>query len=160
MGKMRAVGDFAPDFVLKNQHGQVIKFSEFRASQNVVLYFYPKDDTPGCTAEAKCFRDSFESFLELGALVVGISSDSPEAHMKFAEKYRLPFTLLSDTAGRVRKMYGVPSTLMFLPGRTTFIIDSKGIIRHVFSSQFNINKHIEESIRILKSIGSGSESNP
>lgn len=152
MTKALGSGDFAPDFVLKNQHGQVVKFSELRANQAVVLYFYPKDDTPGCTAEAKCFRDSYEQFLELGAVVVGISSDSPEAHMKFAEKYRLPFTLLSDSLGKVRKMFGVPNTLMVLPGRTTFIIDLQGQIRHVFSSQVNIQKHISESIRILNQL--------
>jgi peroxiredoxin Q/BCP len=156
MTKALTVGDFAPDFVLKNQHGQVVKFSDFRANQFVVLYFYPKDDTPGCTAEAKCFRDSYEQFLELGALVIGISSDSAEAHMKFAEKNRLPFTLLSDSLGRVRKMFGVPKTLMVLPGRTTFVINKYGEIKHVFSSQMNIQKHISEAVRILKQLQSNS----
>ena len=156
MTKALTVGDFAPYFVLKNQHGQVVKFSDFRANQSVVLYFYPKDDTPGCTAEAKCFRDSYEQFLELGALVIGISSDSAEAHMKFAEKNRLPFTLLSDSLGRVRKMFGVPKTLMVLPGRTTFVINKYGEIKHVFSSQMNIQKHISEAVRILKQLQSNS----
>jgi peroxiredoxin Q/BCP len=156
MTKALTVGDFAPDFVLKNQHGQVVKFSDFRANQSVVLYFYPKDDTPGCTAEAKCFRDSYEQFLDLGALVIGISSDSAEAHMKFAEKNRLPFTLLSDSLGRVRKMFGVPKTLMVLPGRTTFVINKYGEIKHVFSSQMNIQKHISEAVRILKQLQSNS----
>jgi thioredoxin-dependent peroxiredoxin len=156
MTKALTVGDFAPDFVLKNQHGQVVKFSDFRANQSVVLYFYPKDDAPGCTAEAKCFRDSYEQFLELGALVIGISSDSAEAHMKFAEKNRLPFTLLSDSLGRVRKMFGVPKTLMVLPGRTTFVINKYGEIKHVFSSQMNIQKHISEAVRILKQLQSNS----
>lgn len=150
--KTLSIGDFAPDFVLKNQHGQVVKFSDFRTKQPVVLYFYPKDDTPGCTAEAKCFRDSYEEFLQLGALVIGISSDTPEAHMKFAEKYQIPFTLLSDSLGQVRKMYGVPKTLLVLPGRTTFVIDKNGIIRHVFSSQTNVHKHIDEAIRILNQL--------
>ena len=156
MTKALTVGDFAPDFVLKNQHGQVVKFSDFRANQSVVLYFYPKDDTPGCTTEAKCFRDSYEQFLELGALVIGISSDSAEAHMKFAEKNSLPFTLLSDSLGRVRKMFGVPKTLMVLPGRTTFVINKYGEIKHVFSSQMNIQKHISEAVRILKQLQSNS----
>lgn len=156
MTKALTVGDFAPDFVLKNQHGQVVKFSDFRANQSVVLYFYPKDDTPGCTAEAKCFRDSYEQFLNLGALVIGISSDSAEAHMKFAEKNRLPFTLLSDSLGRVRKMFGVPKTLMVLPGRTTFVINKYGEIKHVFSSQMNIQKHISEAVRTLKQLQSNS----
>jgi thioredoxin-dependent peroxiredoxin len=152
MSKALSIGDFAPDFVLKNQHGQIVKFSEFRANQPVVLYFYPKDDTPGCTAEAKCFRDAYEQFLKLNALVVGISSDSPETHIKFSEKYQLPFTLLSDSSGRVRKMFGVPKTLLVLPGRTTFIIDKNGVIRHVFSSQINVHKHIDEAIRILNQL--------
>jgi len=150
--KTLTVGDFVPDFVLKNQHGQVIKFSDFRTNKPVVLYFYPKDDTPGCTAEAKCFRDSYEIFLKLGALVVGISSDSPETHMKFSEKNQLPFALLSDSLGKVRKMFGVPNTLLVLPGRTTFIIDKNGMIRHVFSSQLNIQKHIDEAIRVLNQL--------
>lgn len=152
MIKTLTVGDFVPDFVLKNQHGQVIKFSDFRTNKPVVLYFYPKDDTPGCTAEAKCFRDSYEIFLKLGALVVGISSDSPETHMKFSEKNQLPFALLSDSLGKVRKMFGVPNTLLVLPGRTTFIIDKNGMIRHVFSSQLNIQKHIDEAIRVLNQL--------
>lgn len=150
--KMLEVGDFAPDFVLRNQHNELVRLSDFRNKRNVVLYFYPKDDTPGCTAEAKCFRDNYEIFLSLGAEVIGVSSDSTASHIRFADKYKLPFILLSDVDGKVRELYGVTKTLFILPGRVTFVIDKQGIIRHIFSSQFNATKHIDEAMNILKSL--------
>lgn len=150
--KTLKIGDFAPDFVLKNQHGELVKFSEFRQNKAVVLYFYPKDDTPGCTMEARCFRDNYEVFRDLGAEVVGVSSDSISSHMRFADRHKLPFTLLSDSSSKVRKMYGVANTMMLIPGRVTFVIDHRGIIRSMFSSQFNAVKHIQEAIDTLKDI--------
>ncbi len=150
--KMLEVGDFAPDFTLRSQHNELIRLSDFRNKRNVVLYFYPKDDTPGCTAEAKCFRDNYEIFMSLGAEVIGVSSDSTASHIRFADKYKLPFILLSDVDGKVRELYGVSKTLFILPGRVTFVIDKQGIIRHIFSSQFNATKHIEEAMNILKSL--------
>ena len=118
----------------------------------IVLYFYPKDFTPGCTTEARTFRDNYEVFREMGAEVIGVSSDSVPSHRDFASKCNLPFTLLSDFGGKVRKLYGVPSSMGFIPGRVTYIIDRKGIVRHIFSSQLNPEKHIEEAVRALKAI--------
>ncbi len=144
------VGDVAPDFTLPQQDGSPFHLQERLAKGAVVLYFYPKDDTPGCTVEACSFRDSYEDFKDAGAEVVGISSDSPAAHRAFAEKHRLPFTLVSDAGGKIRKLYGVPSTLWVLPGRVTYVIDAAGVVRHVFNSQMNPTKHVSEAIEVLK----------
>ncbi len=108
----------------------------------MVLYFYPKDDTRGCTAEACAFRDSYEVFTDSGADVIGISSDSPGQHAAFASKHRLPFTLLSDQGGQIRKRYGVPAVLGLLPGRVTYVIDRQGVVRQVFNSMTNISGHV------------------
>jgi len=118
-----------------------------------VLFFYPKDDTPECTKEACAFRDGYEEFSKLDAEVVGISSDSVESHRSFAKKHGLPFTLLSDEGGKVRKLYGVPNTLGLFPGRVTYVIDEQGVIRHVFSSQLGTKRHLEEALKIFTSIG-------
>jgi peroxiredoxin Q/BCP len=144
------VGDAAPDFSLPSQTGETITLSQFKGQKPVVLYFYPKDDTPGCTAESCSFRDSYEAFTDVGAEVIGISSDSPESHQKFATKYRLPFILVSDRAAQVRKAYGVPATLGLLPGRVTYVIDREGIVRHVFDSQFNPTAHVAEALGVLR----------
>lgn len=146
------VGDRAPDFTLTSQSGESIKLSDFTGKKSVVIYFYPKDDTPGCTAESCAFRDSYTVFQEVGAEVIGISADSPESHQNFANKHNLPFTLLSDTNNQVRKLYGVPPTLFILPGRVTYVIDKEGIVRHIFESQLNFQAHVEESLKTLKSI--------
>ena len=157
MGKQLMVGDTAPDFSLPSQKGGSVNLRDVLGTGEVVLYFYPKDNTPGCTAEAKAFRDSYEVFKEIGAEVVGISSDSVDSHLDFASRCDLPFTLLSDPGGKVRKLYGVPSTLGVLPGRVTYIIDRHGVVRHIFNSQFNATKHVEEAITVLKSIRGKSE---
>jgi len=144
------VGDTAPDFTLTSQKGENVTLSQFRGKKNVVLYFYPKDETPGCTREACTFRDSFELFTDLGAEVIGVSADTVESHKAFTEHHGLPFTLLSDVDNAVRKLYGATSTLGLIPGRVTFIIDKEGVIRHVFSSQLQPEKHIEEAREVLK----------
>lgn len=144
------VGAQAPDFTLPDQKGQPVSLGEFKGRKAVVLYFYPRDNTPGCTAEACAFRDSYEVFKDAGAEVVGISSDSADSHEGFAARYKLPFVLLSDTGGKVRKLYGVSSTLGLLPGRVTYVIDKEGVVRHVFNSQFAATKHVEEALKILK----------
>lgn len=146
------VGDTAPDFTLPNQAGETITLSSFQGEQVVVLYFYPKDDTPGCTVESCSFRDSYEDFVAAGAEVIGISSDSPESHRAFASKHNLPFTLVSDTGSVVRKAYGVPATLGLLPGRVTYVIDKAGTVRHIFNSQFNPKGHVAEAMGILKGL--------
>ncbi|GAB4200831.1 MAG: peroxiredoxin [Coleofasciculaceae cyanobacterium] len=146
------IGDTAPDFTLPSQSGEPVSLKDFIGKKSVVLYFYPKDDTPGCTAQACAFRDSYEVFRDAGAEVIGISDDSSASHEKFATKYRLPFTLLSDTGKQLRKLYGVPSTLGLLPGRVTYIIDKNGIVRHIFNSQFNFKGHIEEALKTLREL--------
>ncbi|MEM7066051.1 MAG: peroxiredoxin [Cyanobacteria bacterium P01_B01_bin.77] len=146
------VGDTAPDFTLQSQAGETITLSKFQGQKAVVLYFYPKDDTPGCTTESCTFRDSFQEFQDLGAEVIGISSDSPDSHQKFASKHSLPFTLVSDPNSGVRKTYGVPATLGLLPGRVTYVIDKAGTVRHLFNSQFNPKKHVDEALMVLKGL--------
>jgi peroxiredoxin Q/BCP len=146
------VGNTAPDFTLASQKGESVTLSQFRGKKNVVLYFYPKDETPGCTREACTFRDSYELFTDLGAEVVGVSADTVESHKAFAEHHNLPFTLLSDLENKVRKLYGATSTLGIIPGRVTFVIDKKGVVRHVFSSQLQPEKHIEEAREVLRKL--------
>lgn len=148
------VGDEAPDFMLKSQSGEDVRLADFRGRKHVVLFFYPKDGSPGCTAEACKFRDSYESFKELGAEVIGISSQSVESHGIFALNLGLPYTLVSDEGGRVRKAYGVQATFGMIPGRATYVVDKQGIVRHMFSSQTDVERHVEESLRILRQLES------
>ncbi len=146
------VGDHAPDFNLKNQRGESISLKEFLGKKAVVLFFYPKDNSPGCTKEACKFRDSYEDFKDSGAEVLGISSQSEESHSIFSTSFNLPFSLLSDEDGKVRSLYGVPSSLGLIPGRVTYVIDKAGIVRHIFSSQLDPERHVEEALQILKSL--------
>lgn len=141
-------GQTVPEFSLPDQDGATVTSSQLRGAWSVV-YFYPKDDTPGCTAESCSFRDNFEAFTDAGAKVIGISSDSVESHKAFAQKHRLPFTLLADTDGAVRKQFGVTKTLGLLPGRVTYVIDPDGVVRKVFSSQFKPKKHIDEALATI-----------
>ena len=146
------VGDRAPDFTIKNQRGEPISLKEYLGKKAVVLYFYPKDNSPGCTKEACRFRDSYEDFKDAGAEVIGVSSQSVESHSIFSTSFNLPFSLLSDEDGRVRSLFGVPSSLGLIPGRVTYVIDKEGIVRHVFSSQLDPERHVEEALQILKSL--------
>jgi len=148
------VGSKAPDFTLPSQSGEMVSLRDSLGEKPVVLYFYPRDDTPGCTKEACAFRDSFEEFRRLDAEVIGISSDSVESHRNFAKNHDLPFTLLSDGEGKVRRLYGVPNTLGLFPGRVTYVIDEEGVVRHIFSSQLGMEKHVEEALKALRSIES------
>jgi peroxiredoxin Q/BCP len=150
-GKVDA-GSKAPDFTLPSQSGEIVNLKGFVGSKPVVLFFYPKDDTPGCTKQACAFRDDYEQFGKLDAEVIGISSDSVESHRSFASKHDLPFTLLSDEGGKVRKLYGVPTTFGIFPGRVTYVIDEEGVIRYVFSSQLGVSRHVEEALRALQSL--------
>lgn len=146
------VGDQAPDFTLTSGAGTPVSLKDFIGQKPVVLYFYPKDETPGCTAQACGFRDEYAVFQELGAEVLGVSGDSVNAHQKFAASHQLPFPLLSDGGDKLRKLYGVPATLGILPGRVTYIIDKQGIVRQIFNSQLNFKGHIEEALKVLKQI--------
>jgi len=141
-------GQTVPEFSLPDQDGTTVTSTQLRGGWAVV-YFYPKDDTPGCTAESCSFRDNFEAFTDAGAKVIGISSDSVESHKAFAQKHNLPFTLLADTNGAVRKQFGVTKTLGLLPGRVTYVIDPEGVVQKVFSSQFKPKKHIDEALATI-----------
>jgi len=146
------VGDQAPDFTLISQTGESVTLSDLIGKKNVVLYFYPKDKSKGCTRQACEFRDKYEVFTDLGAEVIGISSDDTKSHESFADEYNLPFILLSDEKNKVRNLFGVKSTLGVISGRVTYVIDKKGIVRHIFSSQFQPKKHIKEAIEALKKL--------
>jgi len=146
------VGDKAPDFTLPSQMGDDVTLSEFFGKKNVVLYFYPKDETKGCTKEACTFRDNYEELTNLGAEVIGVSGQSVESHKSFASHYGLPFILLSDEGNNARELYGVPSSMGIIPGRVTYIIDKKGIVRHIFNSQTQAQKHVEEAKKTLLEI--------
>lgn len=145
-------GDKIPQFELKDQHGTVFKSEELIGKKPAVIYFYPKDFTPGCTKEACNFRDSYEDFEEAGAEVIGISNDSEKSHAKFAKKHKLPFILLSDVNGRVRKKFGIKKSLLGLvPGRETFVADSEGKIIFKFNS-LDASKHMTKALNAIKKL--------
>jgi len=147
------VGDRIPAFKLKNQNGSEVYSASLIGDKNLVIYFYPKDDTPGCTKESCSFRDAYEDFLELDAEVIGVSSDDEKSHKKFTEKHKLPFDLLADSKKTVRKAFGVPGNLFgLIPGRVTYIIDKQGIVRSIFNSQTDPVGHIAEAKKVLKSL--------
>mgnify|MGYP002777045313 CR=1 FL=1 len=143
----------APDFTLPTATGRLFTLSHHRG-RPVVLYFYPKDDTPGCTAEACSFRDQYEDFLALGAEVVGVSMDDEASHGRFAQKHRLPFPLLADKGGAVRKLYQVPRLFGFLPmsGRVTYVIDGAGLIRYAFNSTSAPLRHVSDTLALLREL--------
>jgi peroxiredoxin Q/BCP len=145
------VGSVAPDFTLPSQAGEMVSLRYFSGRKPVVLFFYPKDDSPGCTKEVCAFRDNFEEFSKLDAQVIGISSDSVESHRSFAVKYDLSFPLLSDEGGNIRRLYGVPKTFGLFPGRVTYVIDKDDVVRHVFASQLGAERHVQEALAALRS---------
>ena len=149
---MVETGSPAPRFRLQTSTGEYVSLEDFQGKKNVVVYFYPKDFTKGCTAEACEFRDSYEEFKNLGAEVIGISNDDQKSHDAFAAQHKLPFILLSDPDGSVRKSYGVKKTFGLVPGRVSFVIDKSGIVRHVFSSQSRATAHVGEALAVLKSL--------
>jgi len=147
------VGKTVPQFTLADQNGSLFSISSVIGKKNLVIYFYPKDDSPGCTAEACYFRDEYEVFNQADAMVIGISGQSVESHKKFAEKYRLSFTLLSDEGDKVRKLFGVPVNFMGLvPGRVTYIVDKSGKVVDIFNSQSQAKRHVDEALKILKTL--------
>jgi peroxiredoxin Q/BCP len=147
------VGSQLPHFALKDQNGKLFDIDSVKGKKNLVVYFYPKDDTPGCTKEACSFRDQFEVFQSVDALIIGISAQSVESHLAFAQKYHLNFTLLSDTSQQVIKLFGVPSSLLgMIPGRVTYVVNKSGVVVYVFNSQTQATKHVEEALRILKEL--------
>jgi peroxiredoxin Q/BCP len=145
------IGDKIPSFELKDQNGKLFRIDSVVGEKNLVIYFYPKDDSPGCTKQACSFRDQYEDFMEADAMVIGISGQSVESHKKFAEKHNLPFTLLSDEGNNVRKMFGVPSNMFgAIPGRVTYVVNMDGIVILTFNSQTNVTRHVEEALDVLK----------
>lgn len=148
---MPKVGDPAPRFRLQSGKGDYVALEDFLGKKNLVIYFYPKDHSAGCTKEACTFRDSYSIFKELDGEILGISSDSPRSHEKFANDEQLPFPLLSDPDGSVRKAYGVKPTFGLIPGRSTFVVDKQGIIRHIYTSQIHPEHHVREALKALKS---------
>ncbi len=146
-------GSKAPEFSLPDQFGRRVNLSDFIGKSNLVVYFYPKDESYGCTKEACSFRDNYEVFKEAGAVVIGVSSDDVASHQAFAANHKLPFILLSDKDRSVAAKFGVGKSMGVLPGRVTFVIDKQGIVRLVFSSQLSFEKHITEAIEMLKKMG-------
>lgn len=147
-----AVGDQVPEFVANDDKNQEFSSQSIIGKKPLVIYFYPKNFTPGCTKEACDFRDGYEDFKALGAEVIGISSDSAKSHEKFKNRYRLPYTFLSDKGGKLRKLFGVKSELFgLLPGRETFVIDKKGVVQLKFNS-INAAKHMSKAITKVKEI--------
>lgn len=144
-------GDRVPDVRLKSGSGSSWLGDEL-GTRTVALYFYPKDYTPGCTIEACGFRDAYEGFVEAGAVVIGVSADSDATHATFRERYKLPFKLLSDPDGRAAELFGVRRTLGLLPGRTTFVIDCKGVVRYRFDSQLRVNDHVKKALEVVRQL--------
>ena len=145
-------GDRAPDFTLEAQDGRKVSLRDYIGSKNVIVYFYPKDFTMGCTAEAKTFSSSYDQIKDLEAEVIGVSSDPAGSHSRFASQCGVKFPLLSDTEGKVRALYGVKSSLGIFPGRVTFVIDKHGIVRSVFSSQINPKSHVSKALEALSGL--------
>jgi peroxiredoxin Q/BCP len=152
MAPALSVGDRAPLVALRDADG-VERRSDQLAGQALVLFFYPKDDTPGCTMEACAFRDSYADLQALGAEVWGVSGDDASSHQRFAGKHQLPYPLLVDTGNQLRRAYGVPAVLGLLPGRVTYVIDGEGVIRHVFNNLLDGPAHRREAIEALKALG-------
>ena len=145
------IGSTIPKFELKDQHGNLFQIDSVLGKKNLVIYFYPKDDSQGCTKEACSFRDQFDVFADADAVIIGISGQSVESHLNFAKKNRLNFTLLSDKGNKVRKLFGVPGNFFgWIPGRVTYVVNREGKVVYTFNSQLESEKHVEEALRILQ----------
>ncbi|WP_396145700.1 peroxiredoxin [Flavobacterium sp.] len=145
------IGDKLPSFSAKDTNGNIFNSQDYIGKQPLVIYFYPKDDTPGCTAQACSFRDNYQEFKDLGAEVIGISSDTVTSHLKFKSKFNLPFILLSDNDKKLRKLFGVQNSLFIIPGRETFVIDKQGVVIMVFNSMSS-EIHITKALKVLKKL--------
>lgn len=146
------IGSRAPGFSLPDKDGRRVNLSDYLGKSNLVVYFYPRDESYGCTREACSFRDNYEAFTKAGAVVIGISSDDIASHQAFAANHKLPFILLSDKDRTVAEKYGVRKSHGVLPGRITFVIDKQGIIRMRFSSQISFEKHVTKAIEALRNL--------
>ncbi len=148
---MLKVGEKAPVFSLADQHGRTVELRHLLV-KSLALFFYPKDFTPGCTAESCSFRDHEKEIKELGAHIAGISSDQTESHRGFAEKYSLTYPLLSDPGGIVARRYQVGKTLGLIPERVTYLIDTEGVIQLAYRSQFRAKNHADVVMQKLKAM--------
>ncbi len=146
---MLSNGDRIPNVRLVNADGATVLLGSL-IDRPLVLFFYPKDNTPGCTAEVCAFRDDYQAFVEAGADVIGVSSDDSQSHTAFRGRHRLPYRLMSDPGGEARKAFGVPKTLGILPGRATFVIDREGTILYAFNSQFAPERHVKNALEALR----------
>jgi peroxiredoxin Q/BCP len=145
------IGSNIPSFTLPDQNGNLFDINSVLGKKNLVIYFYPKDDSQGCTAQACSFQDQFDVFTEADAVIIGISGQSVGSHKEFARKNRLTFTLLSDEGNKIRKQFGVPTNFLgLLPGRVTYVADKTGKVIYIFNSQSQSTKHVDEALRILK----------
>lgn len=142
----------APNATFLKSDGSKVSLSELTGQKTIVLFFYPKDRTSGCTAEACSFRDSYEDFKTAGADVIGVSADDAASHEDFKGKYKLPFTLLTDSGGEAAKAMGIKKTLGLIPGRVTFVIDRKGQVVHRFESQLRATQHVDEALQVVKTL--------
>jgi peroxiredoxin Q/BCP len=148
------IGQKVPDVEFTQHDGSAVRLASLLGQKTVVLYFYPKDDSPGCTIEACAFRDSYEDFTQAGAIVVGVSADSAADHEAFKTKHKLPFTLLTDQSGAAAKGLGVKKVLGFMPGRVTFVIDRNGVLRSRFDSAIRMKEHVNSALELVKSLES------
>ena len=146
------VGDTIPELTVTVETGEQKALAALQGERAMVLYFYPKNETPVCTKEACSFRDAYEDFVEAGAVVVGVSGDSAGSHRAFTQRHRLPFTLVADAGGALRKAFRVPRLMGFMDGRTTYVIDKDGIVRHVFTAHFVANEHVEEALSVVRTL--------
>ena len=147
------VGDKAPDFVRTDENGSPVHLADRFSKHVVVLFFYPADNSAGCTREACAFRDSYEDFQDAGAEVIGVSGGTAEGKQKFIRSNRLPFTLINDADGAVQEMYGIGRALLGLASqRITYVIDRAGVIRHKFESNFNMDAHAKEALQIVQAL--------
>lgn len=149
------VGQPAPDFSLRDHNGDTVNLSGFRGRSSVVLFFYPKDDSPGCRREACSFRDRYADFHDLDAVILGINGESAESHRDFARQRSLTYSLLTDADGTVRERYGVPAFLGLFTSRVTFVIDKDGIVRKIIRAQFDFERHVTEALETVKALSSG-----
>ncbi len=149
---MATVGQKIPEVVFRGEQGAEVKLSQYLGKKTVVLYFYPKDETTGCTAEACSFRDSYEDFKSAGAEVIGVSADDEASHASFKANHRLPFVLLSDPGGVAAKAFGVKKTFGLIAGRVTFVIDRDGTVRHRFDSLIRVNEHVSQALALVKQL--------
>ena len=149
---MLSVGEKAPDFTANDQNDNAFNLYSFTKKGPVVLVFYPKDNSAGCSMQCSSFRDNYDGFTTVAATIVGISSGSKEERRNFIKKYNLPFNLLFDEEKKIAKLFKLSDTFGLIPPRATFVIDSNRIIKMAYSSQVNLFKHVELSLKTVKEL--------